>query len=83
MVDGCNYGLGIVRSGSWLLHNPLFGGYAATEAYLQSKKIAIAVAVTFAPGAFDDQGNHANASDAIFRAIGAFPAPANAPPTKR
>lgn len=79
-VNGYNYGLGIVRSGSWLLQNPLFGGYAATEAYLPSKKIAIAVAVTFAPGAFDDQGNYSNSSDGIFRSIGAFLAPGAAPP---
>jgi CubicO group peptidase (beta-lactamase class C family) len=81
-VNGYNYGLGIVRSGSWLLQNPLFGGYAATEAYLPSKKIAIAVAVTFAAGAFDDQGNYTNSSDAIFRSIGAYLAPSDAPPTK-
>src|SRR5213080_3805336 len=29
-----NYGLGVVRSGSWLLQNPMLGGYSATEAYL-------------------------------------------------
>jgi CubicO group peptidase (beta-lactamase class C family) len=79
-VDGYNYGLGIVRSGSWLLQNPLFGGYAATEAYLPSQKVAIAVAVTFAPGAFDDQGNYSNSSDGIFRSIGAYLAPRAAPP---
>jgi CubicO group peptidase (beta-lactamase class C family) len=81
-VNGYNYGLGIVRSGSWLLQNPLFGGYAATEAYLPSKKIAIAVAVTFAPGAYDDQGNYSNSSDGIFRSIAAYMTPGNAPPTK-
>ena len=81
-VNGYNYGLGIVRSGSWLLQNPLFSGYAATEAYLPSKKIAIAVAVTFAAGAFDDQGNYANASDGIFRSIAAYMTPSDAPPTK-
>ena len=81
-VNGYNYGLGIVRSGSWLLQNPLFGGYAATEAYLPSKKIAIAVAVTFAAGAFDEEGNYTNSSDAIFRSIGAYLAPSDAPPTK-
>jgi CubicO group peptidase (beta-lactamase class C family) len=82
-VNGYNYGLGIVRSGSWLLQNPLFGGYAATEAYLPSKKIAVAVAVTFAPGAFDAQGNYTNSSDAIFRAIGAHLAPSAAPPVNK
>jgi len=77
-----NYGLGIVRSGSWLLQNPLFAGYAATEAYLPAEKIAIAVAVTFAPGAFDAQGNYANSSTSIFQEIGAYMAPSNPPPTK-
>src|SRR5262249_26132090 len=70
-----NYGLGNVRSGSWLLQNPLLGGYAATEAYLPSKKIAIAVAVTFMPEAFDSEGNYPNASDGLFRAIGRLMAP--------
>src|SRR6184192_2118683 len=75
-----NYGLGVVRSGSWLLQNPLLGGYSATEAYLPSKKIAIAVAVTFAPEAFDSQGNYANSSDALFRSIGTDMAPDDPPP---
>ena len=75
-----NYGLGIVRSGSWLLQNPMLGGYSATEAYLPSKKIAIAVAVTFAPEAFDSQGNYKNSSDTVFRSIGAYLAPDDAPP---
>jgi len=75
-----NYGLGIVRSGSWILQNPLLGGLGAIEAYLPSKKIAIAVAVTFAPEAFDSQGNYANSSDILFRSIGAYMAPDDAPP---
>src|SRR5438034_2246893 len=36
-VNGYNYVIGIVRSGSWLLQNPLLDGYSATEAYLPSK----------------------------------------------
>jgi CubicO group peptidase (beta-lactamase class C family) len=79
-VNGYNYGIGIVRSGSWLMQNPLLGGYSATEAYLPSKKIAIAVAVTFTPEAFDSQGNYANSSDTVFRLIGAYMAPDDAPP---
>src|SRR2546421_9820472 len=75
-----NYGLGIVRSGLWLLQNPLLGGSAAIEAYLPSKKIAIAVAVTFAPEAFDSEGNYANSSDALFRSIGTDMAPDDPPP---
>jgi hypothetical protein len=69
-----------VRSGSWLLQNALLDGYSATEAYLSSKKIAIAVAVTFAPEAFDSQGNYSNSSDKVFRSIGAYVAPNDAPP---
>jgi len=79
-INVYNYGLGIVRSGSWILQNPLLGGYSATEAYLPSKKIAIAVAVTYAPEAFDSQGNYANSNDTLFRLIGAYMAPDEAPP---
>jgi len=79
-INVYNYGLGIVRSGSWILQNPLLGGYSATEAYLPSKKIAIAVATTFAPEAFDSQGNYKNSSDTVFRLIGAYVAPDDPPP---
>jgi len=75
-----NFGLGVVRSGSWLLQDPLLSGEGATEAYLPSQKIAIAVVVTFLPAAFDSQGNYSNSSDPIFRAIGAYMAPTDPPP---
>ncbi|MGY0231485.1 serine hydrolase domain-containing protein [Longispora urticae] len=75
-----NYGLGVVRSGNWLLQNPLLGGYAATMAYLPAGKVAISVAVTFLPGAFDCEGHYANASDRLFREIGAVMAPNDSPP---
>ena len=80
MNDVYTYGLGIVISGNWLLQNPLFAGYAAVEAYLPSQKIAIAVAVTYAPEAFDDQGDYTNEADTLFRKIGAELAPEDAPP---
>ena len=76
-----NYGLGIVRSGSWLLQNPMLGGYSATVAYLPSKKIAIALFATYAPEAFDSEGNYHNSSDTLFRSIGTYLAPEDAPPT--
>ena len=78
-----NYGLGVVRSGSWLLQNPLLGGLGAIEAYLPSKKIAIALAVTFAAEAFDSQGNYPNSSDNLFRSIGTYLAPDDPPPTAK
>ncbi|MCW2733485.1 MAG: penicillin-binding protein beta-lactamase class [Mycobacterium sp.] len=80
MVDGYTYGLGVVISGGWLLQNPMFAGYSAVEAYLPDKKIAIAVAATFAPGAFDDEGNYSNTAEVLFRRIGAELAPDQAPP---
>jgi CubicO group peptidase (beta-lactamase class C family) len=80
MNDVYTYGLGVVISGNWLLQNPLMSGYAAVEAYLPSQKIAIAVAVTYAPEAFDDQGDYPNEADTLFRKIGAELAPDDAPP---
>jgi CubicO group peptidase (beta-lactamase class C family) len=79
-VNGYNYGIGVVRSGSWLLQNPLLDGYGAVEAYLPPRKIAVAVAVTFTPEAFDSQGNYANSSDTLFRSIGTYLAPDDPPP---
>jgi CubicO group peptidase (beta-lactamase class C family) len=78
--EGYTYGLGIITSGDWLMQNPLFSGCAAVAAYLPAKKVAIAVAVTFAPEAFDDQGNYTNQADMLFRKIGAVVAPNDAPP---
>jgi CubicO group peptidase (beta-lactamase class C family) len=78
--EGYTYGLGIVISGDWLLQNPLFSGCAGVEAYLPAQKVAIAVAVTYAPEAFDDQGNYTNQGDILFRKIGAVLAPNDAPP---
>lgn len=82
MSDFYDYGLGIVLSGDWLLQNPMFSGYAALQAYLPAQRIAIAVAVTFEPEAFDGDGNYANAADTLFRRIGAEVAPDAAPPLR-
>lgn len=79
-VPGYNYGLGIVRSGSWILQDPLVGGYSATEAYLPSQKTSISVVTTFKEGAFDCQGVEANSSDTLFRLIGAYTSPQDPPP---
>jgi CubicO group peptidase (beta-lactamase class C family) len=79
-VDGYNYGLGVVRSGSWILQNPLLAGISGTAAYLPSQEVAVAVAVTYLPGAFDADGNYPNAADRLFRLIGAAVSPDDAPP---
>jgi CubicO group peptidase (beta-lactamase class C family) len=78
--EGYTYGLGIIISGDWLMQNPLFSGCAGVEAYLPAQKVAVAVAVTYAPEAFDDQGNYSNQADILFRKIGAVVAPNAAPP---
>jgi len=78
--EGYAYGLGIVTTGNWVMQNPLFGGYAAVEAYLPSQKIAIAVAITFGEAAFDEKGNYQNEADLLFREIAAQLAPDDAPP---
>ena len=74
------YGLGVVRNGSWILQNPLFGGYGAVEAYLPAKKISIAVAVTFGARSYDAAGNIQNYASTLYSEIGAVLAPGNPPP---
>jgi len=78
--EGYTYGIGIVTSGNWLLQNPLFAGEAGVMAYLPAMKIAIAVAVTYQPEAFDDQGDYRNEADTLFRRIASELAPDDAPP---
>lgn len=67
-VEGCrtchpldethNYALGLIVSGDWILQNPSFFGYSAAVGCLPSERIAIAAAVTFAPGAFTETGDY-------------------------
>jgi hypothetical protein len=81
LTETLNYGLGVVLSGSWILQNPLFGGYGGVEAYLPAQKIAIAVATTFGEGSFDDEGNYTHSSHVeLYAAIGAYLAPDDPPP---
>lgn len=80
MSDAYTYGYGIVISGPWLVQNPLFSGYAALMAYLPAQKIAIAVAVTYLPEAFDENGDYPNSAATIFRRIAVELAPDAAPP---
>jgi CubicO group peptidase (beta-lactamase class C family) len=82
-IPAYNFGLGVVKAGSWILQDPLLSGWSSTEAYLPARKIAIAVAATFDPAAFNSAGAEPNASDPIFRSIGAYLAPDDPPPTKK
>jgi hypothetical protein len=60
----------------------MFSGFAGAEGYLASEKLAIAVAVTFAPEAFDAEGLSTNQADALWRRIGARLVPNDPPPIK-
>ena len=82
-IPAYNFGLGVVKAGSWILQDPLLSGWSSTEAYLPARKIAIAVVATFNPAAFNPAGVEPDASDPIFRSIGAYLAPGDPPPTKK
>ncbi|NMN97451.1 serine hydrolase domain-containing protein [Antrihabitans stalactiti] len=77
--EAYTYGLGIVIVGNWLMQNPLFFGYSSFMGYLPSRKIAIAVSVTYAEDGFTERGDYRNEADALGRAIGALLAPDDAP----
>jgi hypothetical protein len=80
---GYTYGLGVVITGNWLLQDPLFSGESAVEAYLPSQKVAIAVAVTYDPEAFDSTtGAYNNVADQLWRQIALQVAPSDPPPIK-
>jgi CubicO group peptidase (beta-lactamase class C family) len=81
---GYTYGLGVVTTGDWLEQDPLFSGESAVEAYLPSHDVAIAVAVTYEPAAFDPTtGNYSNQADQLWREIAAQVVPENPPPIKK
>ncbi|MFE1548199.1 serine hydrolase [Streptomyces sp. NPDC058718] len=41
-----HFGFGVIVVNGWVLQNPSFSGYAAIQAYLPSKRLAIAVSAT-------------------------------------
>jgi CubicO group peptidase (beta-lactamase class C family) len=75
MSEALNYGLGVVIRGPWVTQTKSFAGCGATVGYLSSKKITIAVATTYTPKAFDDEGGYKNVSDKIFASLGNALAP--------
>jgi hypothetical protein len=83
-----SYGLGIVTTGNWLMQDPLFSGEAGAFAYLPSKKVAIALALTFTQDAFGPDGGYKpevgdNAADQVWREIATVVAPKDPPPARR
>ncbi|MFI8964937.1 serine hydrolase domain-containing protein [Streptomyces sp. NPDC053493] len=45
-TEARHFGLGVIVANTWLLQNPSFSGYAAIQAYLPSRRLAIAVSTT-------------------------------------
>ena len=83
--EGYSYGLGIVTTGDWVMQDPLFSGEAGAFAYLPSKKVAVALALTFTEDAFAPDGSYksevsSNAADPVWRQIAAVVAPEDPPP---
>jgi hypothetical protein len=76
-----NFGLGVVRTGSWIKQNPALTGSASVEGYLPSKKIAIAIVNTFDQEYYTDPDPTlpSNPSNVLFQKIGAYLAPDDAP----
>jgi CubicO group peptidase (beta-lactamase class C family) len=74
-----NYGLGVVNLGPWIAQIKSFYGSGGTVGYLPSRRLAIGVVTTYAPAAFDAQGNYPNASQAIFAALADRLAPGTLP----
>jgi CubicO group peptidase (beta-lactamase class C family) len=74
-----NYGLGVVNLGPWVAQIKSFAGCGGTVGYLPSRRLAIAVVTTYAPSAFDAEGNYPNASQSIFAAIAERLAPGTLP----
>ena len=86
--EGYSYGLGIVTTGDWVMQDPLFSGEAGAFAYLPSKKVAVALALTFDEDAFAPDGSYksevgSNAADPVWRQIAAVVAPEDPPPTMK
>ncbi|MFD7029560.1 serine hydrolase domain-containing protein [Streptomyces sp. NPDC059917] len=44
-----HFGLGLIVVNDWILTNPSFSGYAAIQAYLPARKLAVSVTVTKGP----------------------------------
>ncbi|WP_370148799.1 serine hydrolase domain-containing protein [Streptacidiphilus sp. EB129] len=52
-TEALHYGFTVLVENGWIIQNPSFAGYAAIQAYLPSKRLAIAVSTTKGPGSPD------------------------------
>jgi CubicO group peptidase (beta-lactamase class C family) len=79
MTAAANFGLGVVIMGPWIGQIKSFSGSSCTVGYLPSRKLTVAVATTYAPGAFDSEGNYPNASQNVFGELAETLAPGTFP----
>ncbi|MGW9436094.1 serine hydrolase domain-containing protein [Streptomyces sp. NPDC055607] len=69
-TEARHFGLGVIVANTWVLQNPSFSGYAAIQAYLPSKRLALAVSATKTPDTPDG-----NMAQEVARRIAAALAP--------
>ncbi|MFB7449856.1 serine hydrolase domain-containing protein [Streptomyces sp. NPDC056194] len=69
-TEAKHFGLGVIVVNRWVLQNPSFSGYAAIQAYLPSKGLAIAVSATKDPDTPDG-----NMAEVVAQRIAAALAP--------
>jgi CubicO group peptidase (beta-lactamase class C family) len=69
-TEAQHFGLGVIVSHGWIVQNPSFSGYAAFQAYLPAKHLAIAVSTTKGPNAPDG-----NTAEVVGERIAALLAP--------
>jgi len=79
MTKERHYGLGVVLMDDWVTQTKSFAGSGATTGYLPQKRLAVSVVTTYAPEAFDAQGDYANASTTIFSRLAGALEPGLAP----
>ncbi|MEO7062202.1 MAG: serine hydrolase domain-containing protein [Dokdonella sp.] len=74
-----NYGLGLINQKQWVTQTMFFSGHGASAGAIASRRLSIAVSITYAPQAFDATGEYRNASDDIFRTLADALAPGTGP----
>jgi len=77
-VNGYNYGLGVVRSGSWLLQNHSLTATARRRRTFPPRR-SPSRGRDLRSGSVRLAGNYQNSSDKVFRSIGTYLAPDDAP----
>ncbi|MFI1654659.1 serine hydrolase domain-containing protein [Streptomyces sp. NPDC020472] len=74
-TEATHYGLGLLVLGDWVSQHPLFFGYSASQAYLPSKRLAIAVSTTNGPAAPGGHSAHTIAQRIAAALVPAHPIP--------